>query len=127
VSIDILPESFSRVTAITRVVPVSGKPDLTDPSTGRTVVPAFVKLYLRRNEGVPGGDRDFVYVSVSGPRRLKSYAEGKQISCFGWERERNRGTRHTIDRPEWLALVIFGLMPDGWPLRLVDLTDEVAS
>ncbi|MEU9436541.1 hypothetical protein [Streptomyces sp. NPDC048252] len=126
-SIDFLPETFSRITVLNRVVPVSGKPDLTDPSTGRTIIPAFVELHLRLDEGTPRGIRERAYVSVSGPRRLKSGDPGKQISCFGWEKARNQGARHVIDRPDWLTNVIFELTPEGWSLSLLDLTDEAVT
>ncbi|MFF9175919.1 hypothetical protein [Streptomyces sp. NPDC014793] len=121
-SIDFLPADFSRITVVDVVVPVSDKPDLLDPSTGRTIIPAFVEVSLRRNQGVPTGDRESAYVSVAGPRRLKSGAAGKQISCYGWDQARNRGARHVVERPDWLSLVIFDLWPGGWPLSLVELT-----
>lgn len=126
-SIDFLPERFSRVTQTDLVVPVTGRPDLMDPSTGRVIIPAFVQLHLRRNEGVPTGDREYAMVSVSGPRRLKSGGAGKQITSFGWDRARNRGARGHVDRPDWLAVTIFGLLPTGWPMRLVELTDDVVA
>ncbi|MFE5140378.1 hypothetical protein ACFRDV_22320 [Streptomyces fagopyri] len=122
--IDFLPETFSRITAVNLVVPVSGKPDLVDPHNGFVVVPAFVELYLRRDEGLPGTDREYAHASVSGPRRLKSGSEGRSISSFGWERPRNRGGRRTVARPPWLAQELYDLMPAGWSMRLVNLTDE---
>ncbi|WPO70259.1 hypothetical protein [Streptomyces sp. KN37] len=121
-SINFLPEKFSRVTQIDVVVPVSDQPDLTDPATGRAVVPAFVQLHLRRDAGMPKGDREYAVVSVSGPRRLKSGDIGKEVTTFGWERARNNGRHGDVDRPDWLATVVSGLMPGGWPLQLVELT-----
>ncbi|MFJ8006150.1 hypothetical protein [Streptomyces fagopyri] len=123
-SIDFLPPKFSRVTAVDLVVPVRGKPDLVDPTNGFVVVPAFVELHLRRDEGLPAGDREYAYASVSGPRRLKSGVEGKSIRTVGWERPRNRGVRRTVARPPWLAQELYDLMPAGWSMRLVSLTDE---
>lgn len=123
-SINFLPERFIRVTQTDVVVPVSGRPDLTDPSTGRVIIPAFVQLHLRRDVGTPRGDRETAMVSVSGPRRLKSGAAGKEITCFGWDRARNNGSRGQVDRPEWLAAVVSGLMPQGWPLYLVEIHDD---
>ncbi|MEV5347129.1 hypothetical protein [Streptomyces achromogenes] len=123
-SIDFLPERFARVTQTDVVGPVYGRLDLLDPSTGRTLIPALVQLHLRRTEGAPSGDREYAMVSVSGPRRLKSGSEGRQITCFGWEKARNSGARAVVDRPEWLTLTICGLLPEGWSLSLVDMGDE---
>jgi hypothetical protein len=117
----LLPESFTRVTAVQRVVPVTGRPDLTDPVTGRIVIPTMVDLYLRRDEGVPGGTREYAYVGVTGPRRLKSRAVGQRITSGGWQQARGDGYRPGAIRPDWLTEVLADLLPDGWTPALLDL------
>ncbi|MEU9611841.1 hypothetical protein AB0D56_09850 [Streptomyces sp. NPDC048209] len=108
--IDFLPEQFDRATQTTIVVPVSGHADLGDPSTGRTLIPAHVEIFVKRIEGGPKA-RTFTYVSVTGPRRLKSGKAGKAITSFGWERARNDGRHGNVDRPDWLTAVLDEHMP----------------
>lgn len=117
----LLPDSFTRVTAVQRVVSVTGKPDLIDPITGRVVIPALVELHLRRDEGVPGGTREYAYVGVTGPRRLKSRRPGHQITSNGWQRARGDDYRPGAVRPEWLTDELAALLPDGWDSALLDL------
>lgn len=117
----LLPDTFTLVTVVQRAVPVTGRSDLTDPITGRTVIPALVELHLRREEGVPGGVRERAYVAVTGPRRLKSRAAGQRISSGGWQQARGDGYRSGAIRPDWLTDVLVELLPDGWNPALVDL------
>jgi len=117
----LLPSVFTRVTVVQRVVPVIGRPDLTDPITGRVVIPALVELHLRREEGVPGGLRERAYAGVTGPRRLKSRAAGQRITSGGWQQARGDGYRPEAIRPDWLTDVLAKLLPDGWDPALIEL------
>ncbi|MEU0001521.1 hypothetical protein ABZ069_31845 [Streptomyces microflavus] len=109
-TIDFLPEQFDRATATTIVVPVSGHSDLADPSNGRSLIPTRVEIYVKQVEGGPSA-RTFTYVSVTGPRRLKSGAAGKPITSCGWDRARNDGRHGYVDRPDWLTAVLAEHMP----------------
>ncbi|MFJ2719404.1 hypothetical protein [Streptomyces sp. NPDC087437] len=111
------------MTVFQRVIPVTGRPDLTDPITGRIVIPALVELHLRRDEGTPKGTREYAYVSVTGPRRLKSRQPGKPITSTGWHRANGDDYRHRAVRPDWLTEDVAGLLPGGWDPALLDLTD----
>lgn len=108
--IDFLPEQFDRAIKTTIVIPVSGHPDLGDPSTGRTLIPAHVEINVTQIEGGPKA-RTFTYVGVTGPRRLKSGAAGKPITSFGWDEARNDGRYGYVDRPDWLTAVLDEHMP----------------
>lgn len=105
-----LPEQFDRATETTVVIPISGHADLGDPSTGRTLIPAYVEIVVKQIEGGPKA-RTFTYVGVTGPRRLKSGAAGKPITSFGWDRARNDGRHGHVDRPGWLTAVLNKHMP----------------
>ncbi|MFJ1653487.1 hypothetical protein ACIOC2_19280 [Streptomyces sp. NPDC088337] len=118
----LLPASFSRVTVFQRVVPVTGRPDLTEPITGRIVIPALLELHLRRDEGTPNGTRERAHVAVTGPRRLKSQQPGKPITSIGWHCANGDDYRRGAARPDWLTEELAGLLPDGWDPALLDLT-----
>ena len=120
-TIAFLPDSFTRAVGLDVVVPVSGRPDLTDPSNGRIVIPARVEMHFRRDEGTPRGIREYVHVSVVGPRRLKSGDAGQPIVSIGWERCRVEGRRGYVDRPDWLTDLIADEFPEGWNAALVEL------
>ncbi|MFJ7999048.1 hypothetical protein ACIQ7D_18135 [Streptomyces sp. NPDC096310] len=126
-SIDFLPEEFSRATKTTVVVPVSGKDALADPPSGRVVIPARVEISLTLFEGTSRGDRAYAYVSVTGPRRLKSGAIGKPITSFGWEKARNDGRCGYAARPGRLTNLLDDYLPMGWDPALLDLTEGGAS
>lgn len=117
----LLPTSFTRVTALQRAVPVTGRPDLTDPTTGRIVIPALVEIHLRCDEGVPGGTHEYASVSVTGPRRLKSGRAGHQITSLGWQHAHGDHYRPGAVRPDWLAQVLVELLPEDWNPALLDL------
>lgn len=106
-TIHFLPDTYTRATQTTVIVPVTGVPDLTDPSNGRTVIPARVELIVTRFEGTPDGGRQSTYVAVIGPRRLKSGAPGREITTTGWQNERNKSWRGTVaERPDWLSKLV---------------------
>lgn len=103
--IHFLPDVFARATKTTVVVPVSGCPDLTDPSTGRVVIPAQVEIVAQCIEGSEN-DRTWLYVAVIGPRRLKSGEPGQPIITASWNKSRVDGARGYVDRPDWLTDLI---------------------
>lgn len=113
-TIDFLPEQFDRATQTTIVIPVTGRPDLGDPSNGRVLIPAHVEIYVKQIEGGPSA-RIFTSVGVTGPRRLKSGSPGKPITSFGWDRVRNDGRHGYVDRPDWLTAVLAEHMPHPTP------------
>ncbi|MFJ4988689.1 hypothetical protein ACIP9H_33430 [Streptomyces sp. NPDC088732] len=121
--IHFLPKAFTRVTDITIVVPVADVDDLVDPDSGRVVIPAQVKVSLRRDEGTPSGTRESAYVAVIGPRRLKSQKPGQRITAVGWHEQRNHGLRGTVERPAWLTERLAANLPEGWPADLLELPD----
>ncbi|MEU2730062.1 hypothetical protein ABZ650_20330 [Streptomyces griseoviridis] len=123
-TIHFLPESYVRAIGLDIVVPVSGCPDLMDPSNRRIVIPARVEMHFRRDEGTPRGDREYVYVCVVGPRRLKSGEPGKPIASTGWERSRVEGRWGYVDRPDWLTGLIAAQFPKGWSASLAELEAE---
>ena len=125
-SIDFLPDEYSRATRTTVVVPVSGKEALTDPDNGRVVLPARIEITLTLIEDTPRGDRAFAYVAVVGPRRLKSGAAGKPITSIGWEKTRNGGPRGYVLRPAWLTDLLADYLPMGWGPSLLDLPEEAS-
>lgn len=122
-TINFLPDEYSRATQTTVVVPVTvlSRDALTDPFNGRVVFPTRVEITLRRDEGTPRGDRETAYVAVVGPRRLKSGAVGKPITVTGWEKARNEGPRGYVSRPDWLTAVLAENLPDGWDSELLEL------
>lgn len=122
-SINFLPDRYSRVTQVTVAVPVAvpSRDALTDPSNGHVVLPEHVEFTLRRDEGTPRGDRTSAYVAVIGPRRLKSGAVGKPITTIGWEAARNEGPRGYVARPDWLTALLAENLPDGWDPALLEL------
>ncbi|MFF2184626.1 hypothetical protein [Streptomyces sp. NPDC058155] len=123
----LLPSTFDRVTKMTIVVPVGAVSDLPAPGREPTVIPARIEMWLTREEGTPRGIRESAYVSVVGPRRLKSGAPGKEISTGGWESARNEHWRGGhVDRPEWLTELIAANWPEGWPDSLVELSGGAA-
>ncbi|MET9705348.1 hypothetical protein [Streptomyces griseus] len=109
-TIHFLPEQYDRATKTTIVIPVSGHPDLGDPSNGRYLIPARVEIDVTQIEGGPKA-RTFIYVSVTGPRRLKSGNPGQPITSIGWDNARNSGRRGYVDRPDWLTAVLDEHMP----------------
>jgi hypothetical protein len=123
VSIDFLPDAYTRATQTTVAVPVSNVPHLTDPSNSRIVIPARVEIVLKLIEGTSRGDRAFAYVAVIGPRRLKSGAVGKPITTIGWEKSRNDGPRGYVARPDWLTRLLADYLPMGWSPSLLDLPE----
>jgi hypothetical protein len=125
-SINFLPDVYSRATKVTVVLPVSGVAALTDPSNGRVVVPARVEIDLTLFEGTEHGQRARAYVAVIGPRRLKSGALGKPITSIGWEKTRNEGSRGYVARPGWLTDLLSENLPDGWDTKLLDLPEVSA-
>lgn len=125
--IDFLPDSFTRVTQTTIVVPVSDVPDLFDVSTGRVLSPRQVSIELRVDEGTPRGTRTRAYVGVTGPRRLMSGAEGRPISSYGWEARRLDGRHDAIDRPGWLTALLAEHLPPGWDRELLGLSVETGG
>lgn len=121
-SIDFLPDVFSKVTQTTVVVPVGGLPNLAGPGTDHTVLPTRVEVSLRRDEGTPRGKRERAYVRVYGPRLLKSGSYGKETSTGGWECTRNQHYRgDQADRPDWLTSLLAEHLPEGWSPALVEL------
>ena len=125
-TINFLPDVFTRATRTTVVVPVADKADLTDPSNGWIVIPTRVEIDLTLSEGTPRGDRLHAYVAVIGPRRLKSGAAGKPITTLGWQRIRNDGPRGYVARPTWLTNLLDDYLPMGWDPALLDLPDGVS-
>jgi hypothetical protein len=125
-TINFLPDEYDLVTQTTVVVPVfrPSTDALTDPSNGHVVLPARVEITLRLDEGTPRGNRATAYVSVAGPRRLKSGAAGKPITTTGWDRARNEGPRGYVARPAWLTELLAEHLPDGWDPALLELTDD---
>lgn len=120
-SIDFLPDVYSRATKVTIARPVSGAEALTDPSNGRVVIPARVEIVLTLVEGTERGQYAYAYVAVIGPRRLKSGALGKPITTIGWEEQRNEGPRGYVARPAWLTALLSDSLPAGWDRHLLDL------
>ncbi|MFJ4932377.1 hypothetical protein ACIP8U_00700 [Streptomyces pseudovenezuelae] len=120
-TITFLPESYVRAVGLDIVVPVSNRPDLTDPSNRRIVIPARVEMHFRRDEGTPRGTREYVHVAVIGPRRLKSGEAGKPITSIGWESCRVEGRWGYVDRPEWLTDLLADEFPESWNPSLVEL------
>lgn len=125
-TIHFLPDVYTRATSTTVVVPVSGVADLMAPSGRRVVIPARVEISLTLIEGTPRGDREYAYVAVIGPRRLKSGAAGKPITTAGWESARNDGPRGYVARPDWLTALLAEYLPMGWSPALLDLPGGVA-
>ncbi|WP_086559954.1 hypothetical protein [Streptomyces africanus] len=124
-TIDFLPDEYSRVTQTTVVVPVSGWEPLTDPSNGYVVLPSRVEITLRLDVGTPRGDRTSAHVAVVGPRRLKSGAAGQPIIATGWEKARNKGPRGYVARPDQLTDLLAENLPDGWDPALLELPKPV--
>jgi hypothetical protein len=113
---------YYEVTTTTEVLfPVSG-PDLTDPITGRTVIPQRVLLRLsRRFTPEEDGGREWASVAVYGPRRLKSGEAGREISSFGWASSMQHGNHGGMFRPDWLTEELVDHMPEGWSPYLIDV------
>jgi hypothetical protein len=104
-------------TTIQVVVSVSGAPDLLDPITRRTLIPASVLIHLERSD-----EREWALVSVQGSRRLKSGSRGFEISSAGWERTSIAPLhRPVVERPQWLSDTLARHLPDGWPPERVGL------
>lgn len=124
-----LPNTYTRVTKTTVIVPVQDKPDLHEPRSWRkpeawlTVIPARVEVTLRMSEGTERGDQSHAFVSVIGPRRLKSGAEGKEICTTGWEKVRIDGGHAFILRPDWLTQLLAENLPWGWDPSLMNLQE----
>lgn len=128
VSIHFLPDVYTRATETTVVVPVSGHPDLTDPSNRRVVIPARVEISLTLIEGTARGDRLYAYVAVIGRRRLKAGNGGMSITSTGWEAARNEGfLSGYVDRPDWLTELLAEHLPVGWDPSLLDLPKAVSA
>lgn len=117
----LLPTSFTRVTVLQRAVPVTDRPDLPDPVTGRIVIPALVEMRLRCDEGTPGGTYEYASVGVTGPRRLKSGRAGHRITSLGWHHAHGDHFRPGAIRPDWLTSLLTELLPDGWSPALLEL------
>ena len=113
---------YYEITTETEVLfPVSG-PDLTDPNTGRTVIPERVRMrFNRRFTPAEDGGREWASVAVYGPRRLKSGEAGREISSFGWDTTVQYGHHGGMARPDWLTQELADHMPDGWAPQLVSL------
>lgn len=120
---DDLPVEYYEIrTEVTVIVPASGAKDLTDHYTRRIVIPERVELGLNRIV-TPDETREWAYVSVHGPRRLKSGIPGQEISSYGWQdavTESYDGA--PTSRPDWLTTLITEHLPEGWTPVLVDLT-----
>ncbi|MEU2143579.1 hypothetical protein ABZ741_04610 [Streptomyces globisporus] len=115
-------ETYETRTEITIVFPASGATDLTDPFTGRIVIPHRVELGLHHIV-TPDEDRQWAHVTVRGPRRLKSGGPGHEISTHGWHAANQReGYREAAYRPDWLTQLVIDHWPDGWSPALVELT-----
>ncbi|WP_069630837.1 hypothetical protein [Streptomyces niveus] len=109
-------------TEVIVIVPALGASDLTDHFTRRIVIPERVELRAVRIVK-PTESREWVSVSVHGPRRLKSGLPGKEISSFGWDSavvESYDGA--PTSRPDWLTALITKHLPEGWSSVLVDVT-----
>lgn len=118
------PDFYSRATDVTVTVPVTGFADLMDPDTGHTLIPARVEIDLTLEENTPKGDRVYATVTVAGPRRLKSRAQGREITSFNWKRAVVDGRHGRVERPKELTEVLEQHFPDGWDRSLVDLPDR---
>lgn len=105
------------------VFPATGATDdLTDPVTGRTLSPVWVRLELVHKETPDEGERRWAHVSVHGPRRLKSGQLGREISSFGWGSALHPGDPHGLcERPEWLTGLLAEHLPDEWHPSLLEL------
>ncbi|MET9923452.1 MULTISPECIES: hypothetical protein [Streptomyces] len=115
-------ETYETRTEITIVIPASGATDLTDPFTGRIVIPHRVELRLC-HIATPDEDRRWAHVAVYGPRRLKSGQPGHEISTHGWHAANPSASyRPDADRPNWLTQLVIDHWPDGWSLVLVELS-----
>ncbi|WP_405611195.1 hypothetical protein OG292_19060 [Streptomyces sp. NBC_01511] len=123
-----LPAEFYEIhTEVTVVLPAPGARDLTDPVTGRTVIPERVELHAGRIV-TPDGEREWVHVSVHGPRRLKSRAPGQEISSLGWDAARpNRPGGTCAHRPAWLTDLIAAHLPEGWAPSLIELSRSTSN
>lgn len=108
-------------TVISVCVRVTGEPDLRDPVTKRTVIPASVWIELTRLI-TPAQTSEWASVNVYGPRRLKSGEPGAEISSFHWQHARNEGHSGYVDRPAWLTTLIAEYLPEGWSPSLVELS-----
>ncbi|MGW1436809.1 hypothetical protein ACWD7M_16360 [Streptomyces griseus] len=120
-TIDFLPDDYTKATQTTVVVPVSGRGLLTDPATRLVLTPASVEMTVKRVQGPK--PRTYRYVGVRGLRRLKAGGDGKEISSYGWEAFRNYGRFGYAQRPDWLTDLILEHMPsamDPYPGRAPD-------
>lgn len=117
-------EWYERRTAAEVTFPAS-RQDLTDPITGRTLRPEWVRLELVREETADGRAREWAHVAVYGPRRLKSGQLGREISSFGWQDAYLHGARPGTGeaRPEWLTVALAEQLPEGWSRALVGLPE----
>lgn len=114
-------EVYETRTEITIVIPASGATDLTDPFTGRTVIPHHVELGFHHIL-TPDEDRRWAHVTVRGPRRLKSGEPGHEISTHGWHAADPRsGYPAPAYRPDWLTQLLVDHLPEGWHPSLVEL------
>lgn len=101
--------------------PASGASDLADCWNGRTVIPETIRISLIRVQ-TPDETREWAYVAVSGPRRLKSGAQGAEIESNGWEDAFPPAKGHTVaTRPDWLTREIADHLPEGWGPALLGL------
>lgn len=108
----LLPETFTKVTKSTVVVPAPADAGVMfDPTTGRTVIPARVDMSITWLYGTDRGDRAYAYVTVTGPRRLKSGEDGQPITVHGWEDEVIEGSYGHRYRPTWLDELIAAHLP----------------
>jgi hypothetical protein len=121
-----MTDLYEQTTTIVRRVPAPPPaPDLTDPVTGRTVVPDIVEIRLTHIEGeaVTGGA--WAAVAVTGPRRLRSGLPGRDITSVGWHQQAKDGA----PRPGWLTDLLTAeaaTLPPWAPLRL-GLATELTS
>lgn len=112
-------EYYEIKTDVEFLFPASGASDLTDPVTGRTVIPRTVLIHLFRGV-TPDSDREWAQVAVYGPRRLKSGELGREISSFGWESQTQHGNS-LAERPDWLTELLADHLPEGWAPSLLGL------
>jgi hypothetical protein len=120
-------EFYEVKTEVAILFPASGSSDLADPWNGRTVIPETVRLYLCRRETPEDSGREQAFVSVTGPRRLKSGGRGQEIASIGWEAAFPEGPRGTFwTRPDWLTELLADHLPEGWSPSLLDLNGGAA-
>ncbi|MEE4545547.1 hypothetical protein V2S66_26715 [Streptomyces sp. V4-01] len=114
-------EYYEIKTEVSVIFPASGASDLTDPWNGRTVIPETVRIILISTE-TPDETREWAYVDVTGPRRLRSGDRGQPITSNGWETAFPSAKGHTfVSRPDWLTELLAEHLPEDWNRALLGL------